>query len=321
MSNLMPKVKMKPKEDVKLRTTSDESSDSDSGLDTSISSLSKFIGESQNTSSSSSSSSPEIQNKFPKSRKERRRLPMCGVSMKTNPGKSWVRTKKSPSCMECGSELIRRQPLKKTNGILFLGQKEQEYYQDLSGRPSYSHSPVKRQAFIRSDIVRIWNDELQEEILGCESDKKSEYRQLIRNLNNIIINTEPNEAISNTAGNKTINDKIEIDSVNIEEDKVKEKSDGQNKLAKKFKKLSFPLKRTKSISALRHKLLDITENPDDHFIGKRREDQYQEVKPKPITYWDNDLETTLLRLHCDYCAIRDKPSDFASGAVLFVCQL
>lgn len=112
---------------------------------------------------SSDSSKSENSERIPKKSYDnrRRRIPKLGLSIKTNPDLSYIKTTKSETtrCLSCNSILRQRQPLVKTNGILFMKHREKEV---LESENRIGYDSVWDCAFTRSDIVAEWTDDLKD---------------------------------------------------------------------------------------------------------------------------------------------------------------
>ena len=91
----------------------------------------------------------------------RRRIPKLGLSIKTNPDLSFIKTTKSETtrCLSCNEILQQRQSLVKTNGILFMKNREKENFES-ENRIGYES--IWDCAFTRSDIVAEWTLDLKD---------------------------------------------------------------------------------------------------------------------------------------------------------------
>lgn len=126
------------------------------------------------TSDSTSQDSIEFPPEKPKKQfdSRRRRIPKLGLTIKQNPDLSYIRRKPPPKCISCDSELCPRQPLVKTNGILFMKSREQE----LLSLEKRIYDSVWDCAFSRSDIVADWTDDLKDHQDFCAKEITTAFR-------------------------------------------------------------------------------------------------------------------------------------------------
>lgn len=248
----------------------------------------------------------------------RRRIPKLGLSIKQNPDLSFIRRKPPPRCISCDSDLCQRQPLVKTNGILFMKRREKELL-NLENRQIYES--VWDCAFTRSDIVADWTDDLKDHQDFCDQEirtslryQRKSYEKQKRELLKDIEFDENDENVENLdTGQNTENTPPTL---------RRENSKRISKIEEKLKKMKSKVQNT----------MQRAKNNSGPIINGFVQDEFlppptarPKVKTRPVLdenfeiNFSGKLQSTVLRLHCENCVLRDKPEEFQS--VLFVCQL
>jgi len=287
---------------------------------------------------SSDSSKSENSERIPKKSYDnrRRRIPKLGLSIKTNPDLSYIKTTKSETtrCLSCNSILRQRQPLVKTNGILFMKHREKEV---LESENRIGYDSVWDCAFTRSDIVAEWTDDLKDhqdycvqEIRKCQRMQRRQNEQILESIRK----EEENENFD--TGQKTAGPNVVSEEKNPTE-KIGPTETSEEKLppfrrsqSKRVSKMDFGEK----LKSLKFKVQTTMQRARPQNCGKilAFEEEFippttarPKVKPRPTKNEDFEinfsgkLQSTVLRLHCENCVLKDKPEEFQS--VLFVCQL
>jgi len=145
--------------------------DSDSGLDTTSTSSVRSNSKTSNTADSG------VSIKTPEKTKvveltPRKKPPFMGLALKRNPDLSEIARNEQKlcyECYECGSKMAKRQPLTKTNGILFMKNREADVMEN------YEYDSVADRAFTRSEIVQSWHFELQDHREYCTDELNQMY--------------------------------------------------------------------------------------------------------------------------------------------------
>lgn len=283
-----------------------------------------------------SDSSADAKNQHQKPKKQfdsrRRRIPKLGLSIKQNPDLSFIRRKPPPRCISCDSDLCQRQPLVKTNGILFMKRREKELL-DLENR---SYKSLWDCAFTRSDIVADWTDDLKDHQDFCGQEirtslryQRKYYEKQRREMLKDIEDDEHDESIdidtgqkidSTTVTDNMIEDDTQIDStLRRENSRRVSKLDFGERLKKMKSKVQNTMQRAKPSPIINGRILLM----EEEFLPPPT--ARPKVKTRPVREEDYEinfsgkLQSTVLRLHCENCVLKDKPEEFQS--VLFVCQL
>lgn len=282
--------------------------DSDSGLDTT------------STSSDSARSSSKVveQNDKTKNHHEtvhevstvvvvtRKKPPFMGLALKRNPDLSEIARNEQKlcyECYECGSKMAKRQPLTKTNGILFMKNRESEIMEYAQ------YKSVDDQAYTRSEIVQSWHYELQDHREYCLEELNQMYFY-----------------------QKRYNQKYAVKKKNVSkspiEDARKVTNNGDEKptaMTKLQKKLREKIRKSK-FNDTKSKSRDQSLDPSDPSVARSNPRHKPScVISRPLTEENTDinfsgiLQSTVLRQHCEQCVLRNKPVEYQN--VLFVCQL
>lgn len=249
----------------------------------------------------------------------RRRIPKLGLSIKQNPDLSFIRRKPPPRCISCDNDLCQRQPLVKTNGILFMKRREKECL-NLENRHNYES--VWDCAFTRSDIVADWTDDLKDHQDFCDQEirtslryQRKYYEKQRRELQK---DPEFDENDENGENIDTGQKATDESPTTLRRENSKRISKIEEKLKKMKSKVQNTMQRAK--------------NNQGPIINGFVQDEFlppptarPKVKTRPVQdenfeiNFSGKLQSTVLRLHCENCVLRDKPEEFQS--VLFVCQL
>lgn len=267
----------------------------------------------------------------------RRRIPKLGLSIKTNPDLSFIKTTKSETtrCLSCNEILQQRQSLVKTNGILFMKNREKENFES-ENRIGYES--IWDCAFTRSDIVAEWTLDLKDhqdycvqEIRKCQRFQRRQNEQILINQMKI---SEMNTNENIDTGQDFIPPSKEGESKNEGSGKS-EPNDEKNSAfrrsqSKRISKMDF----SEKLKNLKFKVQNTMQRARPQNCGRvlAFEEEFippttarPKVKPRPTKNEDFEinfsgkLQSTVLRLHCENCVLKDKPEEFQS--VLFVCQL
>lgn len=330
-------------------------SDSDSGLDThslgsakNDESLGRVAVEQNKLPEETAEKPPKTQvtqkSQKPKNEKpKRRKMPNMGLAIRRNPDLSQIALNESKlrlACYECGNKMAKRQPLVKTNGILFMKNREEEILEKFGNFENYEN--CAEQAFTRSEIVQGWNHELDEHRLYCRSEieqmgfyqrrfnekfgpkltKNLTCKNLDENLKNSV---DDKTDVFDISGSPT--DSADIDRSHTEKNAHTEK---KTTISKFSEKLMQKMRRSKSRDTLINPhSTNSNLTPTDQFepppaARQNKKSANPEVKSRPEkdtteVNFSGILGSTVLRQHCELCVLRDKPEDYRS--VLFVCQL
>jgi len=299
------------------------SSDSDSGL-------SWTNGESgSDRESSQEIAENRIQSEeenLPDEKKENfRKVPFMGLALRTNKLSQIAKNEQKIKyqCYECGNLMAKRQPLVKTNGILFMKNREEV---EMNG---FEYDDVTDCAFTRSEIVKDWNLELRDHILYCNEEigHMGHYQSKFNQKYKIPVTrklsyspSEKSETVSETSS------------------QASEKSDTNQpiEIVEKVSKISKFLSKINKTAGSRSRSRDtncrVSPDPENCFEPppaarpkpKVRSSPSVKIRPPEATPEVNFSgrvvsTSTVLREHCEICVLRDKPEEFQS--VLFVCQL
>lgn len=262
-----------------------------------------------------------------KCRVKRRKMPFMGLAIRRNPDLSQIALNESKlrlACYECGNKMAKRQPLVKTNGILFMKNREEHVLEQFGIYENYEN--CAEQAFTRSEIVQGWNYELKEHRLYCRSEIEQmgfyqrRYSEKFGQSNGS--STAQPRPTANENDDKTEN----VLNSSIDQSEVANGSTNEKKttISKFSEKLRQKMKRSKSRDTLSSS--NSANSTDSNFEPPpAARPTKPEVKSKPagditdINFSGILGSNTVLRQHCEQCVLRDKPEDFRS--VLFVCQL
>jgi len=265
----------------------------------------------------------------------RRRIPKLGLTIKQNPDLSFIRRKPPPRCISCDSDLCQRQPLVKTNGILFMKRREKELL-DLEHR---IYKSLWDCAFTRSDIVADWTDDLKDHQDFCGQEIRTslryqrkyyekQRREMLKDIEDfeeesIDIDTGQTTVTPHTVTHNIIEDDLTIDSsLRRENSRRVSKMDFGERLKKMKSKVQSTMNRAKPSQETKSKIISPS-SLEEEFLPPPT--ARPKVKTRPVREEDYEinfsgkLQSTVLRLHCENCVLKDKPSEFQS--VLFVCQL
>jgi len=280
--------------------------DSDSGLDTT------------STSSDSARSSSKVvqQNENQKNHETveasstvvvvtRKKPPFMGLALKRNPDLSEIARNEQKlcyECYECGSKMAKRQPLTKTNGILFMKNRESEIMEYAQ------YKSVDDQAYTRSEIVQSWHYELQDHREYCLEELNQMYFYQKRY-------NQKYGAKKKNISKSPIEDASKV--TNNGDEKPTAMTKLQKKLREKIRKSKFNDTKSKSSQSL---------DPSDPSVARSNPRHKPScVISRPLTEENTDinfsgiLQSTVLRQHCEQCVLRNKPVEYQN--VLFVCQL
>lgn len=256
----------------------------------------------------------------------RRRIPKLGLSIKQNPDLSFIRRKAPPRCISCDSDLCQRQSLVKTNGILFMKRREKE----LLNQENRNYESVWDCAFTRSDIVADWTDDLKDHQDFCDQEirtslryQRKYYEKQKREFSKNLEFDENDEHAEIDTGQKSLPVSEETTSGDTPLPLRRENSKRISKIEEKLKKMKSKVQNTMKIAK---------NNQNPIITGFSEESEFlppptarPKVKTRPVLdenfeiNFSGKLQSTVLRLHCENCVLRDKPEEFQS--VLFVCQL
>lgn len=257
-------------------------------------------------------------------RQKSRKIPFMGLALRTNKLSQIAKNEQKIKyqCYECGNTMAKRQPLVKTNGILFMKNREEV---EMNG---FQYDDLTDCAFTRSEIVKGWNIELRQHIGYCSKEigqmahyqtKFNEKYQIIRkNSFSPSEKSQISETSSQTSENSNINQTSPVDTV------------------EKISKISKFLSKINKTAAGRSRSRDTNKNsiqpdPENCFEPPpaarpkpKRSSPSVKIRPPEATPEVNfsgkvALTSTVLREHCESCVLRNKPEEFQS--VLFVCQL
>lgn len=329
-SKLKEKGEASLKENNDLRIE-DKNEDSDSGLD------SCSIDSQRNLSTvSTPAQSPKLQDKVltPESVKtnaltqkveeirstwngRRRRVPRLGVSALHSKPKSIsaLREATQLSCVACSGPLNRRQPLIKTNGILFLKTREKEELL-CRGKP---YQNVEDCAMTRSNVVADWTLDLKDHQDFCDQEIETNLRNRLK----LSSKTIPEDSLSSSGVSSS------GDSSSKLEDSTFSKTDA-SRASTRFQKVAERVNFSEKLKKMKQKFTKSNSSPKNPFEIKEDYTPPPSAAPKPQPKTAENFEANLklsvgqqqsriLRLHCEQCVLKDKPQDFQS--VLFVCQL
>lgn len=256
-----------------------------------------------------------------KCRAKRRKMPFMGLAIRRNPDLSQIALNESKlrlACYECGNKMAKRQPLVKTNGILFMKNREEHIREKFGFFENYEN--CAEQAFTRSEIVQGWNYELKEHRLYCRSEiEQMGFYQ--RRFSEKYGNRHQVAPQSNEHENK-LDDRTEHDCFENNQSEERMTNEKKTTISKFSEKLRQKMKRSKSRDALS---TSSSSSSADFEPPPAARPSKPEVKSKPagditdINFSGILGSNTVLRQHCEQCVLRNKPEDFRS--VLFVCQL
>lgn len=230
----------------------------------------------------------------------RKKPPFMGLALKRNPDLSEIARNEQKlcyECYECGSKMAKRQPLTKTNGILFMKNRESEIMEHSQ------YKSVADQAYTRSEIVQSWHYELQDHRDYCVDELNQMYFYQKRYNQKYGVTVKPTTT------------PIEERGVTNNDEKMTAMTKLQKKLCEKIRKSKFNDAKSKSSQSL-----------DPSPVAARSPRSRPScVISRPLTEENTDinfsgiLQSTVLRQHCEQCVLRNKPVEYQN--VLFVCQL
>lgn len=314
----------------------EESSDASESLPQSLTPEKSDSGVTSDSSGDAKSDLKLQNSKYPKVPKKqydsrRRRIPKLGLSIKQNPDLSFIRRKPPPRCISCDSDLCQRQPLVKTNGILFMKRREKELL-NLENRKIYES--VWDCAFTRSDIVADWTDDLKDHQDFCDQEIRTSLRyqrkyyekqrraQHKENFDEVDENGETldtGQSTPTSGSSETGSGEPTTTTLRRENSKRISKMDFGEKLKKMKSKVQNTIRTAKNNNGpIINNGIEIEE-----FLPPPT--ARPKVKTRPVQdenfqiNFSGKLQSTVLRLHCENCVLQDKPEEFQS--VLFVCQL
>jgi len=243
----------------------------------------------------------------------RRRVPRLGVSALHSKPKSIsaLREATQLSCVSCCGPLIRRQPLIKTNGILFLKTREKEELLQ-RGKP---YQNTEDCAMTRSNVVADCTLDLKDHQDYCDQEIEANLRFKLKfSLKSSAEDTLSSSGVSSSEnGTTTIEDsklsKNDASRASIRFQKVAEKVNFSEKLKKMKQK--FTKSHPKNPFEIKE---DFTPPPS---AAPKQKPKSQNLEGLQLSV--GQQQSRILRLHCEQCVLKDKPQDFQS--VLFVCQL
>jgi len=334
---LVPQMKSSTVEDDETSRGKVEQNDSDSGLDTTSIGSQKNVkrpddepeGTAATAAKSDSGVSSEVSEASLKPKKQfdskRRRIPKLGLSIKQNPDLSFIRRKAPPRCISCGTGLSARQPLVKTNGILFMKKREKE----LRESENRIYESVWDCAFTRSDIVADWTDDLKDHQDYCSQEMRrclKYHRRIAESERKLALDGE--EELDTGQGNTHVNNSLIINNNMNNADDEEPISTLRRENSRRISKIGF--EKLKNLKSRVEKLARNQKNGARNILEVEEEflpppTARPKVRTRPATDEDFEinfsgkLQSTVLRLHCENCVLRDKPEEFQS--VLFVCQL
>lgn len=298
----------------KVKNRTSTSSDSDSGL-------SWTNGESNGESGSDRESEQNLirESKQPDDHGDEiirpRKIPFMGLALRTNKLSQIAKNEQKIKyqCYECGNTMAKRQPLVKTNGILFMKNREEV---EMNG---FQYDDLTDCAFTRSEIVKGWNIELREHIGYCSDEigQMAHYQ------------TKFNEKYKIIRKNSfSPSEKSQISETSSQTSENNQPVETVEKVSKISKFLSKINKQGRSRSRDTSKIQPDPENcfepPPAARPKPKRSSPSVKIRPPEATPEVNfsgkvALTSTVLREHCESCVLRNKPEEFQS--VLFVCQL
>lgn len=317
-------------------------SDSDSGLDThslgsakNDESLGRVAVEQNKLPEETAEKPPKTQvtQKSKNEKPKRRKMPNMGLAIRRNPDLSQIALNESKlrlACYECGNKMAKRQPLVKTNGILFMKNREEEILEKFGNFENYEN--CAEQAFTRSEIVQGWNHELDEHRLYCRSEieQMGFYQRRFNEkfgpkLTKNLTDKNLDENLKNSVDDKT--DVFDIsgsptDTTDQSHTEKNAHTEKKTTISKFSEKLMQKMRRSKSRDALINLQTDQFEPPPAARQNKKSANPEVKSRPEKDTTevnFSGILGSTVLRQHCELCVLRDKPEDYRS--VLFVCQL
>lgn len=283
-----------------------ETSDSDSGLDTSSLRSNSKTNETNSPATNEAkqtTTATEEDNSTPEPAPvlvaRRKNIPFMGLALKRNPDLSEIAKNEQKlcyACYECGSKMAKRQPLTRTNGILFMKNREDEVMADVQ------YASVNERAFTRSEIVHSWHYELEDHRGYCiEELDQMYYYQKRYNQKYGLCKQERTETP----------DLDENDGDTKSDEKLTTMAKIQNKLRKMTKKTENE-KLTES-STWDHPPPSAAPRSRPSVISRPVDEENTDINFSGI------LQSTVLRQHCEKCVLRNKPLEYQN--VLFVCQL
>jgi len=307
----------------------EKNDDSDSGLD------SCSIDSQRNLSSvSSPSQSPKFQEKVLTSESvktnqlnqkieeirntwngRRRRVPRLGVSALHLKPKSIsaLREATQLSCVACSGPLNRRQPLIKTNGILFLKTREKEELLQ-RGKPYHNMEDC---ATTRSNVVADWTLDLKDHQDFCNQEIEANLQNKLEYSKRSILEDSLSSSVVSSSDNSST--------------KLEEPMFSKNhscRASTRFQKVAERVNLSEKLKKMKQKFTKINNNSKNPFEIKEDFTPPPSAAPKPqpkntkfegVKLSVGQQQSRILRLHCEQCVLKNKPQDFQS--VLFVCQL
>ncbi|CAG5104267.1 Oidioi.mRNA.OKI2018_I69.chr1.g1170.t1.cds [Oikopleura dioica] len=218
-------------------------------------------------------------------------------------------------------KLGKRQPLIKTNGILFLKTREKEELRQ-RGKP---YQDVKDCAMTRSNVVADWTLDLKDHQDYCDQEIESNLHKKLQLQNSKIVS----EDSLSTSGISEISSSSNQNSDSNSSSSSFSKSDS-SRASTRFQKVAEKVNFSEKLKKMKQKFSKQS-SPKNPFEIKEDFTPPPSAAPKPqlpIKKEENkeglklsvgQQQSKILRLHCEQCVLKDKPQDFQS--VLFVCQL
>lgn len=260
--------------------------------------------------------------------RRRRRIPKLGITIKQNPDLSFIRSVPLPRCVSCDSPLFQRQPLVKTNGILFMNAREKA----ITNNRIYIS--VHDCAFTRSNIVADWSDELKDHQDFCQQQieiavrlQRDWYKQqrLDMILDSEVMSTKSFEDVESEQTSNTIQP-MEIEPSAPALQRANSKRSSRMDFGVKFRKMKSKVQNTMQkalpINSGTPSPIAITsiDNEFEPPTSARSKAKLGQSVPEDFEInFMGKLQSTVLRQHCGNCVLKDKPDEFQS--VLFVCEL
>lgn len=281
--------------------------------------------------------------------RRRRRIPKLGITIKQNPDLSFIRSVPLPRCVSCDSPLFQRQPLVKTNGILFMNAREKE------ATNNRVYISVHDCAFTRSNIVADWSDELKDHQDFCQQQieiavrlQRDLYKQQrldsspdpeVMSIEDVPLEPALNpiqaaRQISPNYGYQNFSKKVKLSSWHEPMDVDAPAPVLQRANSRRSSKMDFGIKFRKMKSKVQNTMQKaLPANAGNTSTINGIENNFEpptSARSKtshPKKFFQDDVEinfigklqSTVLRQHCGNCVLKDKPDEFQS--VLFVCEL
>lgn len=256
--------------------------------------------------------------------RRRRRIPKLGITIKQNPDLSFIRSVPLPRCVSCDSPLFQRQPLVKTNGILFMNAREKE------ATNNRVYISVHDCAFTRSNIVADWSDELKDHQDFCQQQIEIAVR-LQRDLyKQQRLDSSPDPevmSIEDVPLEPALNpiQPMDVDAPAPVLQRANSRRSSKMDFGIKFRKMKSKVQNTMQKALPANAGNTSTINGIENNFEPPTSARSKTNQPKKFFQDDVEinfigkLQSTVLRQHCGNCVLKDKPDEFQS--VLFVCEL